>query len=120
MDNASTSSDNQPRDQVEGVLQELQDELSRLGYWQGQLSEPERTNSSEPFCADSLDFTEWLQWVFIPRMRTVIRNGITLPFRCEITPRLEVWAIESPGNRAGDLVSIMKKADSLINQHYVA
>lgn len=119
MANVSSINNHDARLKVEQVLKELQDELNRLGYWKGQLENPERTNSNEPFCADTLEFTEWLQWVFIPRMRTVIRNDMQLPFRCDVTPRMEIWTMESSSNVAGELVTIMQRTDSLINRFYV-
>src|SRR5690606_6450282 len=35
--------------------------------------------SCEPFCVDTLAFEEWLQWIFLPRMKVILENDEALP-----------------------------------------
>ena len=70
-------------------MQALEKELRRLGLWQASPPSPEALASQMPFCFDTLAFTEWLQWVFIPRTRAVIDHGGPLPEHSGIAPLAE-------------------------------
>ena len=72
------------------ALLALESELRSLGLWSEVRPEPVRLSSTTPFCVDTLDFEQWLQWVFIPRMVTVINQQASLPAKCEIQPVAEV------------------------------
>lgn len=60
------------------------------GWWSEQAPSVEALASSEPFCVDTLAFEEWLQWVFLPRMKQVIETGAVLPRASGIRPMAEV------------------------------
>lgn len=57
--------------------------------WEGHPPTPRALESSTPFCADTLDFTQWLQWVFIARFRALIEGDHRLPQYCDIHPMAE-------------------------------
>lgn len=57
--------------------------------WQSTLPSPQALASSEPFAIDTLDPEQWLQWIFIPRMQTLIRQQQPLPSGFAITPYFE-------------------------------
>ncbi|MNJ80295.1 hypothetical protein D3C77_786240 [compost metagenome] len=70
--------------------------------------------SAEPFCVDTLAFEEWLQWVFLPRMKEIIERGEGLPLACSIRPMAEMaWAVE--GARVAVLLELLEEFDRLIN-----
>lgn len=47
--------------------------------WHTEAPTPAAMASRTPFCADTLAFTEWLQFIFVPRMRELIENDGPLP-----------------------------------------
>ncbi|MEZ5436402.1 MAG: YqcC family protein [Pseudomonadales bacterium] len=50
-------------------------------------------NNVGPFAVDTLDFHQWLQFIFLPRMRDLIDTRSTLPMQSNITAMAEVvWA----------------------------
>lgn len=57
----------------------LEAEMKLLGWWQSQAPSPQALNSQEPFCIDYLSFSEWLQWVYIPKMRHFMEQTGQLP-----------------------------------------
>lgn len=71
------------------LLIEMEGGLRRLDRWETVLPGPERLASGMPFCHDTLEFTQWLQWVFIPRLRAVLAGGHPLPGACAIAPIAE-------------------------------
>ena len=51
------------RQQLVALLDDLQVELDQQGLWAAQPPAPSAFNSSTPFFADTMNFSEWLQWV---------------------------------------------------------
>lgn len=52
-------------EQVEAVMREH-------NLWQSTSPHASAFESCEPFCLDTLEPLEWLQWVLIPRMHALI------------------------------------------------
>ncbi len=80
----------------------IERELRLLGWWSEQMPAAERLASVEPFCVDTLALEEWLQWIFLPRMKALIESGGTLPGACAIRAMAEqAWPDRRPaGDRA--------------------
>ena len=53
----------------------IERELRVLGWWQEQAPSAEALASQEPFCVDTLTFEQWLQWIFLPRMKQLLEAG---------------------------------------------
>ncbi|MEJ2064035.1 MAG: YqcC family protein [Reinekea sp.] len=57
--------------------------------------------STEPFSIDTLSFLEWLQWIYIARLRALIEAGNPLPGGAQVLPyaeeSLKASAISVPG-----------------------
>ena len=57
----------------------MEGELFVLGWWTTEAPSVEALSSREPFCVDTLPFEQWLQWIFLPRMKQIIEQGGALP-----------------------------------------
>lgn len=86
------------RQQLSRLLNDIQDELERLNLWEGHPPAPKAFESSTPFCADRMDFSQWLQWVFIARFRAILAEQHPLPMECQVTPMAEEAFKELPQN----------------------
>ena len=75
--------------QIADLLLQIEAELRRLQVWGRRPPELGRLCSTTPFCADTLSLTEWLQWIFVPRMKVILEQGLPLPQRCDIHPYAE-------------------------------
>lgn len=76
---------------VSDSLLRVEVELRRLKVWSDQEPAPEALQSTEPFCIDTLEFTEWLQFVFIVRMKVLIESGHPLPAVSGMAPMAEEY-----------------------------
>ena len=76
---------------IASLLIDIEAELRRLRLWQVELPAAEALASTEPFCVDTLTFPQWLQFVFLPRKRALIRVEQLPPGRCEIAPLAEQY-----------------------------
>ena len=75
--------------QLANLLFELEKELRQAQLWAEQSPPPEALLSTEPFSIDLLTFTEWLQFIFLPKMYATIEASEDLPKSCSIAPMAE-------------------------------
>lgn len=64
--------------------------LRETNHWQEQAPDSRAFASEQPFCLDTLEPLEWLQWVLIPRMHQLIASGIPLPQNFAVAPYYEM------------------------------
>ena len=75
--------------EILNVLDNLESELKALGCWSGMPPSPEAMASEVPFCMDTMPFTQWLQWFYIPRVKALLEAGADLPKGSNIKPYAE-------------------------------
>lgn len=95
------------------LLARIEDELRRLGWWQSQVPSAQALDSQQPFCVDTLEFSQWLQWIFVPRMQSLLNSGHALPSQCAIFEMAEVVYREQT-DVAAQLLSCLKEVDMAI------
>lgn len=66
-------------DDMRAALEALEAEMRALGWWQQVPPDAQALASTEPFCVDCLTFSEWLQWVYIPKMHAYMNQHGRLP-----------------------------------------
>lgn len=74
---------------VSAALIDLECVMRRLDLWQAESPTIEALASVQPFCIDTLELHQWLQFVFLPRMHCIINQGLDLPGSCGIAPLAE-------------------------------
>lgn len=91
----------------------IERELRVQGWWQAQAPSAEALSSQEPFCVDTLAFEQWLQWIFLPRMKQLLEVGAALPSVSGIQPMAEqVYGGQIEKARA--LIKLLGEFDQLI------
>ncbi|MDK8465117.1 YqcC family protein [Marinobacter sp. SS13-12] len=74
---------------VADSLLQIEIELRRLDAWETDPPPDEALQSTKPFAVDTLEFTQWLQFVFVYRMKVLIENGHPLPEVSGMAPMAE-------------------------------
>lgn len=69
--------------------------------------------SQQPFACDQMEFPEWLQYIFIPRLTLLLEQQADLPDNSDIAPMAEYF-FSLNGIDASDLVGIIRKIDALL------
>jgi uncharacterized protein YqcC (DUF446 family) len=64
---------------VESKLNEIEAEMKRIGYWREEPLPPEMYNFTQAFAMDTMPFVYWLEFVFIPRVRSIIAEQGQFP-----------------------------------------
>lgn len=79
----------QQNSEMADLLLELERELRRLQMWEEVLPPAADLLSTEPFACDVMSLHQWLQWIFIPRIKVLVEQGDVLPGNCSIAPYAE-------------------------------
>jgi uncharacterized protein YqcC (DUF446 family) len=96
------------------LLIDIEAELRRMDLWEPEVPSAAALASTEPFCVDTLSFTQWLQFVFLPRMYALLEVERLPPGRCEIQPLAEQYFAEGQLHAAG-LIQAIGRLDELLN-----
>jgi len=76
---------------VAELLIDIESELRTLGLWEP-IAPPARALASEqPFCVDTLTLSQWLQFVFLPTLYSLLEEERKLPERCGVAPMAEEY-----------------------------
>ncbi len=100
---------------LEQVLADIESELQALDMWDEIPPPAEALMSTVPFCYDTMQFPQWLQWVFLPRCQQILRNQASMPVSSDIRPMAEVYLVEME-IEAPALLDCIGRFDQLITQ----
>lgn len=95
------------------LLDELTHILKTLELWQTQWPNKTDLASSAPFCCDTLLFEQWLQFVFIPKIREMITLGQALPTKIALTPIADE-SFKYLSSNAKPLLEVIKRIDQVL------
>lgn len=90
-------------------------EMRQHGLWSVLPPSDRALASQEPFCVDTLLFEEWLQWVFLPRMKLILEANLPLPGASGIRVMAEQVYAERLGSLDG-LLKALEAFDRLIEE----
>ena len=91
-------------------LSDLEAALQHCGRWSAQRPKAEALASSAPFCVDTLDFCQWLQFILIERLRGLIERNDSLPALSGIAPMAE-QVLALPAEEKARLVAALVALD---------
>jgi uncharacterized protein YqcC (DUF446 family) len=100
--------------EVASLLIDIEAELRRLNLWQSEPPSAEALASTEPFCIDTMSFEQWLQFIFLPRMRALVDADRLPAGRCEIQPLAEQYFADRQ-LAAANLIAVLGRLDTLVN-----
>ena len=77
--------------QLTSSLNDVESCLKELALWSDTEPPADALASIQPFAVDTLEFVEWLQFIFLPRLHFMIGARETLPENCGIAPMAETY-----------------------------
>ena len=92
----------------------IERELHVQGWWSEQRPSAEALASVVPFAVDSMSFEQWLQWIFLPRMRHILEHGLALPNASGILVMAETVYSNQP-DESRELRRLLAEFDQLIS-----
>jgi len=87
------------QEEVKRLLQNIESELKILGDWESSSPSVSALNNTNPFCCDTLELHQWLQWIFMPKIHNLLEQGHPLPGQCDIASYAEVIYTKSGQER---------------------
>ncbi|MDF2399885.1 pseudouridine synthase [Pseudomonas sp. 3MA1] len=93
----------------------IERELRVQGLWDEVAPSAEALASTQPFAVDTLDFEQWLQWIFLPRMKVILEQDLPLPNASGIQEMADmVFSTRLMQGRDLQLRMLLKEFDQLI------
>jgi uncharacterized protein YqcC (DUF446 family) len=96
-----------------GCLVNIEEELRRLNQWQAEAPSAEALASTQPFCVDTLRFSQWVQFVFMPLLTALIDKRALLPVKSEISPMAQEFC-KAEILKGTTLVALFEQLDTLL------
>ena len=100
--------------QLADLLLAIEAEMRRIHLWENERPSDEALASLVPFCHDTLAFHQWLQWVFLPKMKAVLETEEDFPASSDIFPLAE-YSFERLPQETGRLLGLIRRFDDFIN-----
>jgi len=101
------------KEALEQLIISIETEMRRLELW-GSVSPPSHAmRSNTPFCADTLDCEEWMQWIFLPRLRRIQSGSLRPRFRSNVAAYCEE-CFSVRGIRAEALLRLVRQCDEIL------
>jgi uncharacterized protein YqcC (DUF446 family) len=96
---------------VAGQIGRIEAEMRKIGYWREEPLPLEMYEFTQAFAMDTMPFAYWLQFIFIPRVKSIVEE------RSEFPPASHVAAQavrEFDGaTEADELLSLLSEFDGL-------
>ena len=77
------------RDTLHCLIDEIEAQLVHANLWQAEPIDSQALESVQPFAVDTMSFEQWLQFLFIPKMRILLDNQLPLPTKIAVAPMAE-------------------------------
>jgi uncharacterized protein YqcC (DUF446 family) len=98
-------------DAVAAKLAAIKQAMRANGMWQAQPLEPEQYEFRQAFGADTMTFSQWLQFVLVPRVELVLSARGTFPSSSSVGTKAIREFDGDP--RADELVTLLGEFDQL-------
>jgi uncharacterized protein YqcC (DUF446 family) len=100
--------------ELSSLLMDVEAQLRQLGLWQKKPPPEQALASVEPFCIDTLNFPQWLQFIFLARMYAMISSQQALPASCSIAPMAAEY-FKACEDNVGALIGALEGIDRLLS-----
>lgn len=105
---------NSPTHQLADLILEIEAEMRSLDLWEERAPPAAALASSAPFCFDTLQFPQWIQWVLLPRVVRMLQENQPWPRKSEIAPLAEE-SFKEIDRDTDRLLKLISDFDALIN-----
>jgi uncharacterized protein YqcC (DUF446 family) len=99
---------------AEEKIERIEGELKALGWWRSEPPRSEMLEFRAPFAMDTMPFSYWLQFVFIPKVRAICAQRGNFP----TTSHVAAQAVrEFDGiDEAGNLIALLTDFDAFMTR----
>lgn len=101
--------------QLLSLLVDLECHMRRADLWRARPPSAEALTSSLPFCIDTLEFNEWLQFVFIVKLHSLATTEKLGTIQSQVAPMAEERLPATLRNYNNEIIETLSKIDVLLN-----
>lgn len=102
------------RELLLSLLANLETEMREIDLWEAKSPPAAAFDSQLPFFYDTMNFGQWLQWVFVARFRAILEGEHSLPPNCEVAPMAEEYFKELDVY-SDPIVGLLRRFDEQFN-----
>lgn len=102
------------RQLLNNLINELEATLRQKKLWQSKRPSAQSLASIEPFAIDFLNFTQWLQFIFIEKITRLLQLNLPLPKAMEIAPMASEY-FKCQADNCPEIVALIARIDGVIN-----
>jgi uncharacterized protein YqcC (DUF446 family) len=100
--------------QAEAMIDRIEQEMKAIGYWQAEPLPAEAYEFRSAFAMDTMAYSQWLQFIFIPRVRAIIGSNGDFPSSSSVGTQAIREFDGSP--EAENLVSLLCRFDAIFRE----
>lgn len=97
------------------ILLSLETVMRSQGLWQQQMPSGDALASQLPFCVDTLTFPQWLQFIFVVRIKYIIQREQAIPRTSSILPMAEGY-FKSVTQSGEQVLEVLRDFDQFIQE----
>jgi uncharacterized protein YqcC (DUF446 family) len=97
------------------ILLDMEAQLRCLELWENDYPADDALMSTEPFHVDTLRFTQWIQFVLIPRLKVLIEEQAPLPATSDIS-NYAVEALNGVDFPTHEILRLIKHLDTMLSE----
>jgi uncharacterized protein YqcC (DUF446 family) len=102
---------------VAAKINEIEAEMRRMGMWQDQPLTPEQLDFEKPFGMDKLALEQWLQFIFIARVREIIAAKGKFPSGSQVADQaFREWVMWGSRTDVEPLIQLLREFDALFGK----
>ena len=94
------------------LLDKIEAELKQAGYWQSTPLSEDKFNNMGAFGMNTMTFSQWLQFVFLPQARKAVSGEREFPSKSNVSAQAIREFDGDPG--AETLVSLLCEFDAVV------
>ena len=98
---------------VSAAIAGIEAEMKSIGYWSAEALPPEAYDFHQAFAMDTMAFSQWLQFVFIPRVHAIVDQRGEFPVQSMVAAQAVREFDGDP--HAARLLSLLSAFDALFN-----
>lgn len=101
---------------VQAKIDAVEAEMKKAGIWSQTSPEPEKLEFTEAFGADKLSFEQWLQFIFVPRVREIIATRGEFPRQSQVSQKaIREWRMWGDLPGVDQLLVELQEFDALFS-----
>ncbi len=98
---------------LDALLDRLRETLVFMKLWEDEPPAPGAFESRLPFAADTMEFHQWLQWIFLPTLYVLMEKQQPLPSGSDVASMGEVWC-QMRGLCGDRIVVVLREIDGCL------